>query len=78
MPKRRTPKKTIEEKINAFAAGADQNTEYLNPNAPRRYKTISVPFNEYEYRLLEEGIKKTNRTKLNFIRWAMLEMSKNC
>jgi len=86
MPKRRNEKRTAEEKIAAFTAGAENitkitskgATESLDPNAPRRYKTISVPFNEYEFKELEKAIEKTKRTKLNFIRWAMLEMSKDC
>ena len=79
MPKRRTPKSTIsQEKIEAFTSAVDGQTEtpFLDPNAPRQYKTISVPFNEYEFKQLEQAIQKTNRTKLNFIRWAMLEKSK--
>ena len=86
MPKKRKKKITAQEKIVAFTAGAENITKSkskgaknpLDPNAPRRYKTISVPFNEYEFKELEKAIEKTKRTKLNFIRWAMLEMSKDC
>ena len=90
MPKRRKKKITAQEKIAAFTAGAENITKIkskpkskgaknpLDPNAPRRYKTISVPFNEYEFKELEKAIEKTKRTKLNFIRWAMLEMTKDC
>ena len=33
-----------------------------------------MPFNEYEYRQLEEA-RRTGRSKLNFIRYAMLKMA---
>jgi hypothetical protein len=34
-----------------------------------------LPFNEYEYRQLEEASRRTGRSKLNFIRYAMLKMA---
>ncbi len=87
MVKRREPasvkrKPTIEE-IEAFASGADcesvqqkQKGENLSdPNAKRKYKAIRVPFNEYEYLKLQEAASKTGRTKLNFIRWAILKLA---
>lgn len=67
----------IKDKVEAFASGADQDERHvkINPNAPRNFKAIRVPFNEYEYRKLEELASKTGRTKLNAIRWAILKMS---
>lgn len=87
MPKRREPALAIKEapntptpaQIEAFAAGADgevttQNT-ILDSDASRDFKAIRLPFNEYEYRQLEEASRRTGRSKLNFIRYAMLKMA---
>ena len=87
MPKRREPALAIKEapntptpaQIEAFAAGADgevttQNA-ILDSDATRDFKAIRLPFNEYEYRQLEEASRRTGRSKLNFIRYAMLKMA---
>jgi hypothetical protein len=70
------------EQIEAFASGADNNTttetkRRLDPTAKRDFKAIRVPFNEYEYSILDEAAPKTGRTKLNFIRWAILKMAQD-
>ena len=87
MPKRREPSSAIKpeqsqptmEQIEAFAAGADgevkTDTVSLDMDANRDYKAIRLPFNEYEYRQLEEASRRTGRSKLNFIRYAMLKMA---
>jgi hypothetical protein len=77
------------EQIEAFVAGAEDGplvsstalgsgikSPVLNQNAIRDYKTISVPFNEYEYQQLEIASQLSGRTKLNFIRYAMLKFAK--
>ena len=87
MPKRREPALAIKEapntptpaQIEAFAAGADgevttQNA-ILDSDATRDFKAIRLPFNEYEYRQLEEASRRTGRSKLNFIRYAMLRLA---
>ena len=87
MPKRREPALAIKEapntptpaQIEAFAAGADgevttQNA-ILDSDASRYFKAIRLPFNEYEYRQLEEASRRTGRSKLNFIRYAMLRLA---
>ncbi len=89
MVKRREPKANLSvikpeptaEQIEAFAAGVDGESNnptvrFFDKNAPRKFKTISVPFNEYEYEQLLEGINLSGRTKLNFIRYAMLKLAK--
>ncbi len=65
------------EQVESFVKKADQinQNETFSPNAPRKFKAISVPFNEYEYRKLEEIAQKTGRTKLNAIRWAIMQLS---
>jgi len=90
MPIRREPKAssttTVKsqpstKQIEAFAAAADggipePERNPLNPNAKRDFKAIRVPFNEYEFLKLEEAIQETGRTKLNFIRYAVLKLAK--
>jgi hypothetical protein len=87
MPKRREPALAIKEaqntptpaQIEAFAAGADgevtTKNAILDSDASRDFKAIRLPFNEYEYRQLEEASRRTGRSKLNFIRYAMLKMA---
>jgi hypothetical protein len=78
MPKVRQPKTIINE--DDFINSADRieiESYSLDPNAKRNYKKINVPFNEYEYNLLNDTAQKLGRTKLNFIRWAISEMSKS-
>ena len=47
----------------------------LDTDAIRDFKAIRLPFNEYEYRQLEEASRSTGRSKLNFIRYAMLKFA---
>lgn len=85
-PKAVTPEPTAEQ-IEAFVAGAedgplvpstqtDTQPPALNQNAIRDYKAIRVPFNEYEHQQLEIASQLSGRTKLNFIRYAMLKLAK--
>ena len=87
MVKRREPKATtpepLAEQMEAFVAGAEDgqlvistDTPVINKNAIRDYKAIRVPFNEYEYQQLEIASQLSGRTKLNFIRNAMLQLAK--
>ncbi len=74
MVKRRSPETTSTEsrRIEEFANQADGGgRENVNENAPRNYKKINVPFNQYEFERLEEAAEKAGRAKLNFIRWAI-------
>ncbi|CAB5680647.1 hypothetical protein K1Y38_23135 [Serratia marcescens] len=77
MVKRREPvvsPAAVEKRIEEFAAAADHVVTPLkqtDSEAPRDYKAIRVPFNQYEYELLEKLCKKTNRSKLNMIRHAL-------
>lgn len=90
MVKRRAPKisgsKTVSEltpeQIEAFASGAEGGAtavtkpKTLDSDANRDFKAMRVPFNEYEYEQLLKGAKISGRTKLNFLRYAMLKLSK--
>lgn len=66
-----------EKQIEQFADGADgAPTRNLEPSAPRTHKRINVPFNEYEFQQLEEAAQRAGRSKLNYLRWAMLEQAR--
>ncbi len=72
------------EQVEAFAAGAEGGTQQteknktpeLDQDANRDYKAMRVPFNQYEYEQLVVGSKLSGRTKLNFMRYAMLKLAK--
>jgi len=92
MVKRREPKASAlnlvssqptPEQIDAFAAGAEggiplEKTKApgLDKNAIRDYKAMRVPFNQYEYEQLEAASRLSGRSKLNFMRYAMLKLAK--
>ena len=88
MPKRREPANLPHTpavstpsaaQVEAFASGADQQPAAAakpDPDATHDFKGIRVGFNEYEYRILEEASRRTGRSKLNFIRHAVLSMAK--
>lgn len=88
MVKRRTPHSALRteptpEEIEAFASAAEGGSNAvkiqepeLNQNAIRDYKAMRVPFNEYEFKQLELACKLSGRSKLNFMRYAMLKFAK--
>lgn len=86
MIKTRTPKATqpqpilTNEQIEQFAAGADTAQPVakavVNPRAKRDHKSICVPFNEYEFSVLEKLCVETGRSRLSLIRFAILELAK--
>lgn len=67
------------EKLEKFVSGADGGEQVKEPpveldrNAVRTFKATKVPFNEFEYQMLEYLATKTGRSKLNAIRWAVVE-----
>ncbi len=65
--------------IEKFAAGADGGKPEIDllpdPEAKHDYKMISVPFNKYEHTALVAAAQKTGRSRLNLIRWAILQMA---
>ena len=73
----RTLDPDLAKEIEEFGITADTGEDPVNrldPTAKRDFKAIRVPFNEYEYRKLERAAQKTGRTKLNLIRWAVLQL----
>ncbi|PLR34639.1 hypothetical protein CYR55_14645 [Chimaeribacter californicus] len=72
--RREAPAIPVDKKIEAFAAQADHivTAEPMHDkDAKRDYKAIRVPFNEYEFAQLEALCEKTQRSKLNMIRYAL-------
>ena len=79
-------KQPTQEQIEAFAAAAEGRGEKTqstpikepgpNPNAIRDYKAMRVPFNLYEFEQLELASQLSGRSKLNFMRYAMLKLAK--
>ena len=82
MPKVRKPvtnKSPTPDQVEAFAAGAEsvqQVEQTVDPTAPRNFKALKLGLNEYEYQILENASRSAGRSKLNFIRHAMLTMAK--
>jgi hypothetical protein len=67
----------IERKVEEFAGSAEGgNISETDRNAKRSYKAISMPFNQYEFEQLEIGARLSGRSKLNFLRFAMLKLVK--
>ena len=92
MVKRREPKASTlnlvntqptQEQIEAFAAAAEGGSQSIQIKEPgpdssaiRNYKAMRVPFNQYEFEQLEVASKLSGRSKLNFMRYAMLKFAK--
>ncbi len=80
--KRRDVKKnyvqtTVEEQIEKFTAGADGEAvkpAELDKNAKRTFKAMQVVFNEWEFKRLEAACEATGRSKLGFVRFALLKV----
>jgi len=84
MVKKREPRATRQptrEEIEAFAAGADGGEAALmaqaalEKNAKRDFKSIRMPFNQFEYEQLDAAAKAAGRTKVNFIRYAIAQLA---
>lgn len=80
------PKKNFEESLEKtpkleeayLRPVSDSKESYceLNPNAPRKYKAITVTFNEFEYRELETVCKVLDRGKNDAIRFLIRDRLK--
>lgn len=76
MIKKREIAKTSSPDMDAFIHGANtQTTPKLNPKAPRKFKTHTIPMNEYEYQLLVELAEKYGQTHNGIIRFALKKLS---
>ena len=74
MVKVRKPSTTPDlDEVARFGKEADTGTVPKDPHAPRNFKALRLPFNEYEWDILEEGCEITRRSKLNLLREALIE-----
>ena len=82
MVKRRTPVKLqasdplLDQKIEDFANAADgggvnKPKVYIDPRAPRNFKSIRVSFNKFEFDRLDDLSNQTGHTKLGLMRWGI-------
>jgi hypothetical protein len=66
------------EQVEKFAKGADSFDQPVknspDPNSKEKFKSITVPFNEFEYLQLERLAQKMKRSKLSLIRFAISEL----
>ena len=75
MIKKREITKTAPD-IEAFINGAnEQTTPKLDPKASRKFKTHTIPMNEYEYQLLAKLAEKYGQTHNGIIRFALKKLS---
>lgn len=81
MIKRRTHDTTLTEAdfINAKSPSTSDNLKdaenKLNPKAPRKFKSHTLPLNEYEYNLLVELADKYGQTHSGIIRYALKKLA---
>lgn len=62
--------------METFINGADEQLILkLDPKASRKFKTHTIPMNEYEYRLLVELAEKYGQTHNGIIRFALKKLS---
>lgn len=63
--------------IDAFGNAADGGSieTVTDPDARRTFKSINVPFNEYEYSQLEKIAKNAKRSKLYMVRHAIIKLA---
>ncbi len=66
---------TVVEKIAAKADNHNPQTSYkdLDPKESRKFKSTTMPFNEYEHDLLTRAVEKNGGTAKQFIRDAYIE-----
>lgn len=79
MIKRRVTDTPISE--NDFINGINKANEpsdkapAINPKAPRKFKSHTLPLNEYEYNLLVELADKYGQTHSGIIRYALRQLA---
>ena len=77
MIKRRTQAPTLTEDdfVNGVTANLADETPNLDPKAPRKFKSHTLPLNEYEYNLLVELADKYGQTHSGIIRYALKQLA---
>lgn len=75
MIKKREVVKPSSPDMDAFINGAnEQTTAKLDPKASRKFKTHTIPMNEYEYKLLTDLAEKYGQTHNGIIRFALKKL----
>lgn len=78
MIKKREISKSSSPDMDAFIQGAnEQHIPKLEPKAPRKFKTHTIPMNEYEYQLLVKLAEKYGQTHNGIIRFALKKLSED-
>ena len=77
MIKRRTqaPILTEDDFVNGVTANSANETPNLDPKAPRKFKSHTLPLNEYEYNLLVALADKYGQTHSGIIRYALKQLA---
>ena len=77
MIKRRTqaPILTEDDFVNGVTANSANETPNLDPKAPRKFKSHTLPLNEYEYNLLVELADKYGQTHSGIIRYTLKQLA---
>ncbi|RVU81845.1 hypothetical protein EOL70_25155 [Leucothrix sargassi] len=77
MIKRRTqaPTSTEDDFVNGVTANSADETPNLDPKAPRKFKSHTIPLNEYEYNLLVKLADKYGQTHSGIIRYALKQLA---
>ena len=77
MIKRRTQASTLTEDdfVNGVTANSADETPNLDPKAPRKFKSHTLPLNEYEYNLLVALADKYGQTHSGIIRYALKQLA---
>ena len=76
MIKKREITKPSSPAIDAFINGSnEQSIQKLDPKAPRKFKTHTIPMNEHEYQLLTVLAEKYGQTHNGIIRFALKKLS---
>ena len=77
MIKRRTQAPTLTEDdfVNGVTANSADETPNLNPKAPRKFKSHTLPLNEYEYNLLVALADRYGQTHSGIIRYALKQLA---
>lgn len=77
MIKRRTQAPTLTEDdfVNGVTANSADETPNLDPKAPRKFKSHTLPLNEYEYNLLVALADKYGQTHSGIICYALKQLA---
>jgi len=59
--------------LTAFENGADKSPveSDMRPNAPKKYKSMTIHFNAYEFDRISAACNETGQSKLSYIRDAI-------